>query len=102
MILPDVNVLVYAYRADATDHSAYRRWLEDVANSEEAFALADLVLSRFVRVATHPRILRPSSPIDDALGFAEDLEIHRDLEIALEDEGGDHSGARTLPPVPQG
>jgi toxin-antitoxin system PIN domain toxin len=73
VILPDVNVLIYAYRVEATDHAAYRRWLEDVANSEEAFALADLVLSGFVRVATHPRIFRPPSPVDDALGFAEDL-----------------------------
>ena len=73
MIVTDVNVLVYAYRAETVHHDSYRRWLETVANGDEPFALSGLVLSGFVRVVTHPRIFRPPSPIDDALGFAEDL-----------------------------
>ena len=73
MIITDVNVLVYSYRAEAVDHAGYARWLESVANGDEAFALSGFVLSGFVRVVTHPRIFRPPSPIDDALGFAEDL-----------------------------
>lgn len=73
MILADVNVLVYAYRAEAVDHASYWRWLDSVANGDEAFALSDIVLSGFLRVVTHPRVFRPPSPIDDALGFTEDL-----------------------------
>ena len=73
MIITDVNVLIYAYRAEAVHHESYRRWLERLANADEAFALSGIVLSGFVRVVTHPRIFRPPSPIDDALGFAEDL-----------------------------
>jgi toxin-antitoxin system PIN domain toxin len=73
VIIPDVNVLVYAHRAEAANHESYRHWLEMVANGDQPFALADIVLSGFVRVVTHPRVFRPPSPIDDALGFAEDL-----------------------------
>jgi uncharacterized protein len=73
VILADVNVLVYAYRAEAVDHASYWRWLNSVANGDEAFALSDNVLSGFLRVVTHPRVFRPPSPIDDALGFTEDL-----------------------------
>jgi toxin-antitoxin system PIN domain toxin len=73
VITPDVNVLVYAYRAEALDHDSYWRWLDSVANGDEAFALSSIVLSGFVRVVTHPRVFRPPSPIDDALRFAEDL-----------------------------
>jgi uncharacterized protein len=73
VILADVNVLVYAYRAEAVDHASYWRWLDSVANGDEAFALSDIVLSGFLRVVTHPRVFRPPSPIDDALGFTEDL-----------------------------
>ena len=73
MIITDVNVLVYAYRAEAVDHESYGRWLETVANGDEAFALSEVVLSGFVRVVTHPRIFRPPSPINHALDFAEDL-----------------------------
>lgn len=32
--------------------------------------IADLVLSGFVRVATHPRVFSPPAPIDEALAFA--------------------------------
>ena len=73
MIVTDVNVLVYAYRGEAVHHERFRRWLEMVTNGDEAFALSDVVLSGFVRVVTHPRIFRPPSPIDHALGFARDL-----------------------------
>ena len=70
MILTDVNVLVYAYRTDAPQHQAYRDWLEQAVNGDEAYGLSDLVLSGFVRVVTHPRVFAPPSPIEDALQFA--------------------------------
>jgi predicted nucleic acid-binding protein len=41
VILPDVNVLVYAHREDAEDHARYRAWLEDVVNGPQAFGLSD-------------------------------------------------------------
>lgn len=73
MILPDVNVLVYAHRADAPDHDSYRRWLTELIGAEEPFGLGDLVLSGFIRVTTHPRIFRTPTPLDEALGFAQAL-----------------------------
>lgn len=73
MLLPDVNVLVYAHREDAPDHAAYRAWLEDVANGPARFALSDLVLSGFVRVVTHRRAFDPPSRVVDALAFVEEL-----------------------------
>jgi uncharacterized protein len=73
MILPDVNVLVYAHREDAPDHARYVRWLEDVARGDAAFGLSDLVLSGFLRIVTHPRIFMPPTPLEDALAFVEGL-----------------------------
>ena len=73
MILPDVNILVYAHRRDTTEHRAVRRWLEGVVEADEAYAMSDLVISGFVRVVTHPRIFREPSPLADALAFAEQL-----------------------------
>lgn len=73
MILPDVNVLVYAYREDAPGHGSYREWLEATINGESAFGLSDLVVSGFLRVVTHPRIFDPPSPLADAMEFAEAL-----------------------------
>ncbi len=70
MILIDTNVLVYAYREDAPGHPAYRSWLEEVINGDEAYGWSDLVLSAFLRVVTHPRIFSPPSPIEHAFQFA--------------------------------
>ncbi len=69
MLLPDVNVLVYAHREDAPDHDRHLAWLEQTVNSDEAFGLADIVLSGFIRVVTHPRVFSPASPVDTALAF---------------------------------
>ena len=69
MILPDVNVLVYAHREDTPNHAAYREWLESVINSDQAYGMADLVLSGFLRVVTHPRVFDHPSGLDQALAF---------------------------------
>jgi hypothetical protein len=73
VILPDVNVLVYAHRQDASDHVSYRRWLEKVVRSEAAFGLSDLVLSSFIRVVTHPAIFTHPTDIGTAMYSAERL-----------------------------
>ena len=70
MVLPDVNVLVYAHREDAIDHLAYHDWLERVVNGDEAYGVSELVLSGFIRIVTHPKVFRaPTSPAD-AFAFA--------------------------------
>ena len=73
MILPDVNVLVYAFRAESRDHERYRGWLQGLANGEEAYAVASMVLGSFIRVVTNSRIFRPPSSLELALQFAERL-----------------------------
>lgn len=73
MLLLDVNVLIYAHREDTPDHPAFRNWLEEVIESDQAFGLTDLVLSGFLRVATHPRVFDPPSKMSDALSFVEIL-----------------------------
>jgi uncharacterized protein len=73
MVLPDVNVLVYAHREDALHHAACRGWLEGVVNGDESYGLSELVLSGFVRVATHPKVFTRPSSLADALEFIEQL-----------------------------
>jgi len=71
VILIDVNVLVYAFHEGAPDHARYREWLDETVLSPEPYGVSDLVLSGFIRVATHPRIFDPPAPAAKALGFAE-------------------------------
>ncbi|MBA2316051.1 MAG: type II toxin-antitoxin system VapC family toxin [Chloroflexi bacterium] len=73
MILPDVNVLVYAFHVGTPDHARYRRWLLGSVAAAEPLGLSELVLSGFVRVVTHPRVFAPPVPVAEALDFAETL-----------------------------
>lgn len=69
MILPDVNVLVYAARADVPTCERYRAWLEGALAGPEPVALVTPVLAGFLRVVTNPRIFNHPSSLDDALAF---------------------------------
>lgn len=73
MILTDINILVYAHREDSINHPAFRKWLESVINSDQAYGMSDIVLSGFLRVVTHPRVFNPPSNMDQALEFVDDV-----------------------------
>jgi toxin-antitoxin system PIN domain toxin len=73
LILPDVNVLIYAFRADSEDHARYKNWLESIVNGPAAYAMSPQVLAGVIRISTHPRIfVRPSSRTD-AFAFCREL-----------------------------
>jgi toxin-antitoxin system PIN domain toxin len=74
VILADVNILIYAFRADSQNHARHREWLEAVINGPEAYAVAPQVLCSFIRITTHPRIYAHPSGMDDALAFARVLQ----------------------------
>jgi uncharacterized protein len=73
MLMPDVNVLVYAHRADTGEHVEYAEWLSRLAGSDEPFALSELVLQGFVRVVTNAKIFVRPSTLDEALAFVDEL-----------------------------
>ena len=69
MILPDVNVLIYAFRSDAADHLRFKKWLEEAINGPAAYGIAPQVLASVVRICTHPRIFARPDPAADVLAF---------------------------------
>ena len=73
MILPDVNVLVQAFRPDSNDHALCRRWLDTVVNGDPRYGLSPQVLSGVIRVATHPRIFLKPSSLAESIRFCEFL-----------------------------
>lgn len=63
MILVDANLLIYAVDADSVSHAPARRWLESTLNAGDEVGLAWVVTLAFLRVTTHPRVMRtPLSP----------------------------------------
>jgi uncharacterized protein len=73
MILPDVNVLIYAFRRDMPQHAVCRPWLVDVVSSDARFGLSPTALSAVVRITTNPRAYRIPSAIDEAFAFCDNL-----------------------------
>ena len=66
--MPDVNVLVAAYRVDAAHHETAKAWLETAVDGPEPVGLSDAVATGFVRVVTHHRVFVQPTPLDQALG----------------------------------
>jgi toxin-antitoxin system PIN domain toxin len=73
MILPDVNVLIYAFRKEVPQHALCRSWLDDVVLGVERFGLSPLTLAAVVRIATNRRVYAVPSSFESAFGFCEDL-----------------------------
>src|SRR6478752_5565316 len=45
VILPDVNVLIYAFRADLPQHAVCKRWLDRLVTADAQFGMSPLALS---------------------------------------------------------
>jgi toxin-antitoxin system PIN domain toxin len=67
MILPDVNLLVYAYSEGVRSHTAARRWWEDCLSGTEQVALPWVVILGFLRIATNRRIFDNALPVTTAI-----------------------------------
>lgn len=73
MILPDVNILVYAYRRDMADHNRFRDWLARMVSGGQPYGMSEMVLSAFVRIVTNRRVFKKPSAPSDALSFTSRL-----------------------------
>lgn len=71
MILPDLNLLLYAYNAHIPQHEPARMWWEKTVNAEELVALPHEVLFGFVRIATNPRLGSAAIDLEQARAVVE-------------------------------
>lgn len=67
MIVPDVNLLLYAEIAAFPEHDAARSWWEGVMNGERQVGIAPPALFGFLRLATNRRVLTEPLPVEDAI-----------------------------------
>jgi uncharacterized protein len=56
VIVPDVNLLIYAVNQNAPHHERARSWLESALSGSEPVGLPWLVLVAFLRLTTNKRI----------------------------------------------
>ena len=88
MIVPDINLLVYAYNSGAPNHEAAVRWWEGLLNGTERIGMPWVVATGFVRIMTHPRAL--VSPIAPADAIAHVRNWFRYPQVTPVTPGADH------------
>jgi toxin-antitoxin system PIN domain toxin len=83
VILLDVNVLIYAHRAELPQHAAGLAFLNGLLDGDDGFAASSVILSSFLRITTHHRVFDPPTPMNAALAFVAVLQAHP-AYVALE------------------
>jgi toxin-antitoxin system PIN domain toxin len=76
LILPDVNILVYAFRSEAALHGVCKSFLDSALDGTEPFCVSPQVLSSVIRIVTNSKIFPRPDSTEAALGFANDLVSH--------------------------
>ncbi len=75
MNLPDVNVLICAFRPDAGPyHELSRTWLEGEISSKTRFAVSRLILSAVVRILTNRKVYKPPETLDAVFTYCNHLQ----------------------------
>lgn len=73
MIVPDSNLLVYAYNDGAPEYNAARQWWEERMNGDETIGLPWVVTTGFVRLMSNSSFvhlpLTPAAAADNVIGW---------------------------------
>lgn len=68
MIVPDVNLLLYAVVSAFPQHKSAHSWWEETINSAEAIGLTSPAIFGFIRISTNRRVLAPPLTVEAATG----------------------------------
>lgn len=77
MIIPDANILLYAYIPSFKEHAAAKKWLEaTLSDNKQIVGLAWQVVTAFLRIGTNPRIFQIPFQIVEAENRLNQLFAH--------------------------
>ncbi len=63
MIIPDLNLLLYAYNQESPFHDGARMWWEGLVNGRERVGMSWVVVTGFLRLITQRTMMtRPATP----------------------------------------
>lgn len=66
MIVPDVNLLIYAYDSSSPYHVAAAGWWKTCMTGTDEIGLATVVVFGFVRLCTHPKVFENPLTVAEA------------------------------------
>jgi toxin-antitoxin system PIN domain toxin len=79
--LPDVNVLVAAFRSDDPRHAVAHAWLQSGLSGHRSLGICPAIIASVVRVVTHHRVFVNPTPTTGALQFADYLLSHPKVQV---------------------
>lgn len=88
MIIPDINLLVYAYDDGAAQHSNARNWWEGLLDGEESVGLPWVVSTGFVRLMSNPRAVSIALSLAEAADYVRVWFLHN--HVMQLNPGADH------------
>ena len=88
MIIPNINLLVYAHNQDDVRYEAARSWWDNLLAAEESIGTPLAVSVGFVRLATNPRVMPPPMTSKQAVSIVRSW-LKRQNVVAL-DTGPEH------------
>jgi toxin-antitoxin system PIN domain toxin len=68
VIIPDVNLLLYATITGFPQHERSRAWLEDALSGPALVGLTSPAVFGYIRIATSGRVLTSAMLVEDAVG----------------------------------
>lgn len=71
MIIPDANLLIYAYDELAVQHRSARIWLGEILSEPELVGLPWQTISAFIRITTNSRLTGDRFPTAKAIGIVQ-------------------------------
>lgn len=95
MIVPDVNLLLYATNSSTPQHARASAWLSAIMAGDEPIGLAWIVVVAFVRIATNARIYRAPMTVEQATDIV-DLWISNRLVSTIEPSSSHYTILRSL------
>lgn len=66
MIVPDSNLLIYAYTPSLPQHAAAKQWWGDALTNREPVGLSYQTIFAFLRISTNPRLFKTVLTVGDA------------------------------------
>lgn len=88
MIVPDTNLLVFAYNMDAPQHTSAQQWWDGLINGTERVGVPWVVATGFIRVISNGRAVTPTLELTEAVDLVGDW--FRNSHIAPIDPGPAH------------
>jgi uncharacterized protein len=100
MVVVDTNILVYAADADSQWHVKSRDWIEQQRSRPDAWYVTWPILYEFMRVTTHPRVMRKPWSVAGAWAFVSTLLATPGLGVLVPTERHAAVAARLIAELP--